>query len=107
MRNEDVDFLKENIPVKLCNLEKIFPPSFFDVMEHLPVHLPDEAVLGGPVQYRRMYVFERYMYHLKKKVKNKANIAGSIVAQCLNEEMSNASATFFGHPEVTEEVSIP
>lgn len=72
----------------LCNLEKIFPPAFFDVMEHLPVHLPDEALLGGPVQYRWMYPFERYMYHLKKKVKNKARIGGSIVAQCVNEEIS-------------------
>ncbi|XP_013601902.1 PREDICTED: uncharacterized protein LOC106309422 [Brassica oleracea var. oleracea] len=70
-------------------------------MEHLPVHLPDEAALGGPVQYRWMYVFERYMYHLKKMVKNKANIAGSIVAQCLNEEISTASATYFGKVRFT------
>ncbi|XP_010510109.2 PREDICTED: uncharacterized protein LOC104786397 [Camelina sativa] len=103
LRNEDVNLLKANIAVKLCNLEKIFPPSFFDVMEHLPIHLPDEAALGGPVQYRWMYPFERYMYHLKKKVKNKAHIAGSIVAQCLNEEISNASANFFGNPEVKDE----
>ncbi|KAG7556996.1 Transposon En/Spm-like [Arabidopsis suecica] len=54
-----VQNLKENIVMILCNLEKIFPPSFFDVMEHLPVHLPDEAELGGPVQYRWMYPFER------------------------------------------------
>ncbi|KAG7588661.1 hypothetical protein ISN44_As07g009810 [Arabidopsis suecica] len=54
-----VQNLKENIIMILCNLEKIFPPSFFDVMEHLPVHLPDEAELGGPVQYRWMYPFER------------------------------------------------
>ncbi|WVZ16156.1 hypothetical protein V8G54_009138 [Vigna mungo] len=35
------------------------PPSFFDSMEHLPIHLPYEARLGGPVQYRWMYPFER------------------------------------------------
>ncbi|XP_048622962.1 uncharacterized protein LOC125592025 [Brassica napus] len=61
LKHEDVAILKENIAVKLCNLEKIFPPSFFDVMEHLAVHLADEAALGGPVQYRWMYPFERYM----------------------------------------------
>ena len=65
LKNEDVAILKENIAVKLCRLENIFPPSFFDVMEHLVVHLPDKAALGGPVQYRWMYPFERYMYHLK------------------------------------------
>ena len=69
LKHEDVAILKENIAVKLCNLEKIFPPSFFDVMEHLTVHLAEEAALGGPVQYRWMYPFERYMYHLKRKLK--------------------------------------
>ncbi|KAL1223202.1 hypothetical protein V5N11_029438 [Cardamine amara subsp. amara] len=48
---EGIDNLKANIPVILCDLEKIFPPSFFDVMEHLPIHLPEDAALEGPVQY--------------------------------------------------------
>ena len=52
--------LEANIPVILCKLERIFPPSFFDSMEHLPIHLPYEARVGGPVQYRWMYPFERY-----------------------------------------------
>lgn len=88
----------------LCNLEKIFPPAFFDVMEHLPVHLPDEAALGGPVQYRWMYPFERYMYHLKKKVKNKARIGGSIVAQCLNEEISYVTSNHLAPSKVQDHV---
>jgi len=37
----------------------IFPPSFFDSMEHLPIQLPFEAKVGGPVQYRWMYPFEQ------------------------------------------------
>ncbi|XP_013624673.1 PREDICTED: uncharacterized protein LOC106330808 [Brassica oleracea var. oleracea] len=76
-------------------------------MEHLAVHLADEAALGGPVQYRWMYPFERYMYHLKKKVKNKAHIGGSIVAQYVNKEISTASANFFGNPQVVPEVPLP
>jgi hypothetical protein len=47
----DLDRMEQNIPLILCKLEKIFPPSFFDSMEHLPIHLPTEARLGGPVQY--------------------------------------------------------
>jgi hypothetical protein len=31
--------------------DKIFPPAFFDVMVDLPMHLPDEALLRGPVHY--------------------------------------------------------
>ena len=46
----------------ICKLERIFPPSFFDSMEHLAIHLPYEAQVGGPVQYRWMYPFERYVF---------------------------------------------
>ncbi|KAF5459572.1 hypothetical protein F2P56_019511 [Juglans regia] len=53
--------LESDIVVILCKLEMIFPPSFFDVMVHLAVHLPREALLAGPVQYRWMYPFERYL----------------------------------------------
>jgi hypothetical protein len=35
--------MKDEIPIILCKLEKTFPPSFFDVMLHLAVHLPEEA----------------------------------------------------------------
>ena len=51
--------LKNDVAVMLCNLEKIFPPAFFDSMEHLIIHLPYETLIGGPVQYRWMYPFER------------------------------------------------
>ena len=37
--------MNEEIPVLLCKLEKISPPALFDVMMHLPVHLPEEALL--------------------------------------------------------------
>lgn len=64
-------------------------------MEHLPVHLPREVALGGPVQYRWMYPFERFMFHLKKKVKNLSKVEGSIVAQSINEETSYFSSYYF------------
>ncbi|WVZ15584.1 hypothetical protein V8G54_013150 [Vigna mungo] len=38
------------------------PLSFFDCMEHFPIHLPYEAKLGGPVKYRWMYPFESSAY---------------------------------------------
>ena len=51
--------LNSRIALTLCQLEKIFPLAFFDIMVHLPVHLADEAALAGPVQYRWMYPIER------------------------------------------------
>jgi hypothetical protein len=35
--------LEKEIPVLLCKLEKIFPPGFFNPMEHLLIHIPYEA----------------------------------------------------------------
>ena len=59
IKNDDMARLEEEILVILCKLERIFPPSFFDSMEHLPVHLPHEVRLTRPVQYHWMYPFER------------------------------------------------
>lgn len=64
---EDIGRLHTNVPIILCKPERIFPPSFFDSMEHLSDHLGDEARLAGPVQYQWMYPFERYLGKLKKK----------------------------------------
>ncbi|CAN1792329.1 hypothetical protein LINPERHAP1_LOCUS19637, partial [Linum perenne] len=75
---EDLVQLKNQIPLTLCKLEKVFPPAFFDVMVHLPIHLADEAILGGPVQYRWMYPIERYLYELKSFVRNRTHPEGSI-----------------------------
>ena len=41
--------LEKEIPIILCRLERIFPPSFFDSMEHLLIHLPYEARIVGLV----------------------------------------------------------
>jgi hypothetical protein len=60
LRLEDLNRLEDRIPIILCNLEKIFPPSFFTVMVHLVIHLVRECKLGGPVHYRWMYPVERY-----------------------------------------------
>jgi hypothetical protein len=56
---DHIERLQTNIVETLWKIEMIFPPSFFDSMEHLHIHLPFEAKAGGPVQYRWMYPFER------------------------------------------------
>jgi len=70
--------MKKEIPIILVKLEKIPPPAFFDVMVHLAVHLPDEALLRGPMQYGWMYPIERRLYTLKRYVRNRARPEGSI-----------------------------
>ncbi|XP_042983238.1 uncharacterized protein LOC122312643 [Carya illinoinensis] len=58
--------LENDIPIILCKLEMILLPAFFDVMVHLAIHLPCEALYAGPVQYRWMYPFEREHYNKLK-----------------------------------------
>jgi len=43
LRENMLEEMHRNIIITLCKLETIFPPSFFNVMEYLPVHLIEEA----------------------------------------------------------------
>jgi len=87
MRKEVMKKLKRDIPLILCKLEKIFPPAFFDVMVHLAVHLPDEALLRGPIQYGWMYPIEQRLGTLKNFLRNRARPEGSIAEAYLESEM--------------------
>jgi len=57
--------LQNDVAISLALMEMHFPPSFFDIMTHLPYHLMDELDICGPVASRWMYPIERYMKNLK------------------------------------------
>ncbi|CAA7022576.1 unnamed protein product [Microthlaspi erraticum] len=89
---EKLEILESEVVETLCLLERLFPPSLFDIMFHLPIHLAREARLGGLVHFRWMYPFERYVKTLKDYVKNFARpeacmaegyLAGECLAFCL------------------------
>ncbi|KAM3269054.1 hypothetical protein P3S67_031018 [Capsicum chacoense] len=90
LRVDDMMRSERDIPQILCKLERIFTPGFFDTVEHLPVHLPYEARVAGPMQYRWMYPFERYLGTLKKMIGNKASVEGSIYLK--------GNLSIFSHP---------
>jgi hypothetical protein len=48
IKKDMMEKLEEEISVLLCKLEKKFSPRWFDLMQHLLVHLPYEAKIGGP-----------------------------------------------------------
>ena len=61
-------------------------------MVHLAVHLPDEALLRGPIQYGWMYPIERQLGTLKGYVRNRARPEGSIAeAYIANEALTFCS----------------
>ena len=67
----ELNSLQKDVVDTLCLIEKYFPPSFFDIMIHLCVHLVREVQLCGPTYLRWMYPFERYMQVLKEYVNNR------------------------------------
>ncbi|XP_004514854.1 uncharacterized protein [Cicer arietinum] len=83
---QDLYYLNGEIAEILCQLEMVFPPSFFDVMVHLSIHLVYEVRLGGPVQFRWMYPTERNLCRLKTYVRNRAHPEGSTAGGYLAEE---------------------
>ena len=87
--------MRGEIPIILCKLEKIFPPAFFDVMVHLSIHLIDDALLRGPVQYGWMYPVERRLLTLKRFVRNMARPEGSIAEAYVANECLNACSRYF------------
>jgi hypothetical protein len=46
---DHIERLETNIIETICKLKMIFLPLFFYSMEHLPIHLPFEVKVGGPV----------------------------------------------------------
>jgi hypothetical protein len=84
--NPEFESLESNVVESLA-LQKIeFPPSFFDIMTHLPYHLVDKLDLYGPVTARWMYPVEKYMKTLKGYVWYMARPEASMVERYLKEE---------------------
>jgi hypothetical protein len=76
----------ESMESDVALLEMEFPPSFFEIMTHLPYHLVDELNLCGPITARWMYPIERYMKTLKDYVRNMARPKASMAEGYLKEE---------------------
>jgi len=91
-----VEQMEKLAPVLLCKLEKIFPPGFFNPMQHMILHLPYEARMGGPVQGRWCYSIERQQKILRTKCKNKCKIEASIAEAYILDEVSNYTTKYYG-----------
>jgi len=93
--------LNEEVALVLCLLEYEFPPSFFDSMTHLLVHLVEELQLCGPVHNRWMYPLERYMKYMKSYVRNKAQPEGCMATRIAMETGLDLSTAYILECEST------
>lgn len=89
IRRRDIDTMQLEINEIECDIEKIFPPTFFDIMVHFPIHLVNEIKLGGLAHLRWMYPTERNMCKYKAFVRNRAHPESSIAEGFLAEECLN------------------
>jgi hypothetical protein len=69
---EDLPRLQNDVAQYLVSFELVFPPSFFNIITHLLVHLVEEIFILGPVFLHNMFPFERSIGVLKKYVHNRA-----------------------------------
>ena len=95
----------EDVAITMCLMEIAFPPTFFDIMSHLPFHLVRELIILGLVQVRWMYPVERTMMTLKSHVKNRARPEASIAhGYLLDETMGFATSYMHGFDVVRSRV---
>jgi hypothetical protein len=64
-------------------------------MQHLLVHFPYEAKLGGLQQYRWMCHIERALKNLRAMVRNKANVEGCIIEEFKLKEITYFTSVYF------------
>ena len=79
--------LQNDVVQCLVSFEMVFPPSFFNIMTHLLVHIVKEINILGPVFLHNMFHFERYMAVLKKYIGNRSRQEGCITKGYGTEEV--------------------
>jgi hypothetical protein len=85
---ESLPGLQKDVVHCLVSFELLLPPSFFNIMTHLLVHLVEEIAILGPVFLHNMFHFKRFLGVLKKYVHNHARPEGSISKGYGTEERS-------------------
>ena len=84
---EQLATLQNNAVQCLVSFDLVFPPSIFDIMTHLLVHLIKEICILSPVFLHNMFSFERFMGVLKKYIHSHSQPKGSIAKGYRTEEV--------------------
>jgi hypothetical protein len=83
---KELDDLKSYMIETMCMLEMYFSP-FFDMQEHLMIHLVDQILTLGPLYLHSMFPYEQFLIVLKAYVQNCAHPKGSIMEGYTTEEV--------------------
>ena len=86
--NEDeLNDLQEFIGETMAQLEMCFPPGFFDITEHLMIHMVDQIRALGPLYLHEMWTYKHFMCILNRYVLNRAYPEGSMIEGYSTEEV--------------------
>jgi hypothetical protein len=77
----------------MCMIEMYFS-SFFDMQQHLMIHLMDQIHTLGPLYLHSMFSYERYLAVLKSYVRNCAHPEDSIMESYTSEEVVEYCADY-------------
>jgi hypothetical protein len=91
---KELDDLRAYMIETMCMLEMCFPTSFFDVQQHLMIHLMDQIHTLGPLYLHNMFPYECYLPVLKSYVRNHAHLEGSIIEGYTTEEVVECCADY-------------
>ena len=83
---DELESLQKFAAETLSQLEMCFPPSFFDIMVHLIVHLVPQIEALGPMYFHEMWTYERFMSILNGYMSNRAHPEGSMIEAYTTEE---------------------
>jgi hypothetical protein len=84
--HKELDDLKAYMIETMCMLEMCFPP-FFDMQQHIMIHLMDQIFTLSLLYLHSMFLYERYLAVLKSYVRNHAHPEGSIMEGYTLEEV--------------------
>jgi hypothetical protein len=91
---------EKEILVLVCKMEKVFPPGWFNAMQHLLVHLPWEARVGGPMQFRWMYSQERELKNLELQCATRQELRG-VLRRHSRVTRLRTSQAYISHAPIT------
>jgi hypothetical protein len=83
----NLDEIRKEMRVTMCQLEMCFPPSFFDTMEQYRIHLECQVFILVSMYMHHMYSYECHMLVTKDYVCNRAHPEGSMIEGYTTEEV--------------------
>jgi hypothetical protein len=90
----ELDELRKEVRVTMCQLEMCFSPSFFNTMEHYMIHLANQTFVLDPSYIHYMYPYEHHMVVMKGYLCYRAHPEGSMIEGYTIEEVIECYADY-------------